>query len=240
VAHEIKNPLNAIGLVVQRLQLEFIRDDPIEQKEYERFTGIVRNEIARVNRIIGDFLMMAKPLEMRLEDCSLIEVIHYVLEVMGEEFRQKKIRVFTDWEETIPHVRSDRFQLTQAFLNIFNNALEAMAEEGELRLKIKQVRRSEFGVRIEKRRGLRLTSKPLELGADFLEISVGDSGKGIPPEELKRISAPYFTTKEKGVGLGLAITQKIISAHGGTLEIESAVDQGTVVIIRLPLTPPEQ
>jgi len=240
VAHEIKNPLNAISLVVQRLQQEFHPPNPEERKEYDRFTGIVRNEISRVNRIIADFLMVAKPLEMRLEDCSVIEIINYVLEVLGEEFRRKNIRTIPEWEDPLPLVRSDRFQLTQVFINILNNAQEAMPEDGgEIHLQIRVLRNSGTGVRSEKRSGMKLTSPYLESTGDFLEIGVIDSGKGIPPDELKRIFAHYYTTKEKGVGLGLAITQKIISAHGGTLGISSRPGQGTTVTIRLPLTPPD-
>jgi signal transduction histidine kinase len=230
VAHEIKNPLNAISLVVQRLQQEFARHDPLEQKEYERFTGIVRNEIARVNRIIADFLLIAKPLEMRTEECSVVEIINYVLEVLGEEIRRKKNQVIPEWGEDIPSLRCDRFQMTQVFLNIFNNALEAMEEGGEIRLGIKQVRSSEY-----RKKDLKSKTKEPGFVGDFLEISVQDTGKGIPPQELKRIFAPYYTSKEKGVGLGLAITQKIIRAHGGTLEIENQVGLGTRVTIRLPL-----
>lgn len=239
VAHEIKNPLNAISLVVQRLQQEFVRDNPEEQREYERFTGIVRNEIARVNQIIGHFLMVAKPLTVRLEDHSVIDILEYILEVMGEEFRQKGIRVIKEWDDNTPLIRSDRFQLTQAFLNIFNNALEAMAEGGEIRLTVKSVRSSESGVRSEKFSATKLKTHHPELQRDFIEISLADTGQGIPPEGLKRIFAHYFTTKEKGVGLGLAITQKIIQAHEGTLEIQSAFNQGTIVTIRLPLGPPD-
>ena len=102
VAHEIKNPLNAIGLVVQRLQQEFRWPVLEEQKEYERFTQIVRNEIARVNQIIGQFLMMAKPPEIKLEEQSIFEILDYVLEVMDEEFRSKGIRIIKKWEEQVP------------------------------------------------------------------------------------------------------------------------------------------
>ena len=143
VAHEIKNPLNAISLVVQRMGKEFIFDDPEEQKEYDRFTRIVRSEIARVNRIIGEFLMMAKPLDTKLENQVVIDILEYVLEIMEEEFRQKHIRVIKEWEKEIPLIRCDRFQLTQAFINIFNNALEAMPEGGTLRVTVRRVR--DFG-----------------------------------------------------------------------------------------------
>jgi signal transduction histidine kinase len=255
VAHEIKNPLNAISLVVQRLEKEFIWEKPEEQKEYDRFTRIVRNEIARVNRIIGDFLMMAKPLDTKLEDQSLFDILEYVLEIMEEEFQQKHIRVIKEWDRNVPLIRCDRFQLTQAFINIFNNALEAMPEGGDLHLTVKTVQRSapatgrgvrgpEFGVRgpavggrSEKRPPSKLTTPYSELNRDFMEISIADTGKGIPPERLPKIFAPYYTTKERGVGLGLAITQRMIQAHEGSLEVQSLENQGTTVIVRLPFSP---
>ena len=248
VAHEIKNPLNAISLVVQRLEKEFIWEKPEEQKEYDRFTRIVRNEIARVNRIIGDFLMMAKPLDTKLEDQSVIDILEYVLEILGEEFQQKHIRVIKEWDKNVPLIRCDRFQLTQAFINIFNNALEAMPEGGSLHLTVKTVQRSawfgtEFGFRIgrkwKKKISSKLTTPYSELNRDFMEISIADTGKGIPPERLNKIFAPYYTTKERGVGLGLAITQRMIQAHEGTLEVQSLENQGTTVIVRLPFYPHE-
>jgi signal transduction histidine kinase len=251
VAHEIKNPLNAISLVVQRMEKEFGFEKPEEQKEYNRFTRIVRSEISRVNRIIGDFLMMAKPLDTKLENQVVVDIIEYVLEIMEEEFRQKHIRVIKEWNKETPLFHGDRFQLTQAFINIFNNALEAMPAGGTLRVTVKTVQRSAFGVRrsefgdrssevgirSEKKTLSKLTTQYSELDRDFMEISVADSGKGIPPEDLPKIFAPYYTTKERGVGLGLAITQRMIRAHEGSLEVQSHKNQGTTVIIRLPLSP---
>jgi two-component system, sporulation sensor kinase A len=143
--------LNAISLVVQRLEKEFLWDKPEEQKEYDRFIRIVRNEIIRVNRIIGDFLMMAKPLDIQLEKQALIDILEYVLEIMEEEFRQKHIVVVKEWDPEIPLIRCDRFQLTQAFINIFNNALEAMPEGGTVRVTVKIVQRSAFGDQGKKR-----------------------------------------------------------------------------------------
>jgi signal transduction histidine kinase len=225
VAHEIKNPLNAISLVVQRLEKEFVWENPEEQKEYDRFTRIVRNEIARVNRIIGDFLMMAKPLDTKLENQAIVDILEYVLEIMEEEFQQKHIRVVKEWDKEIPLIHCDRFQLIQAFINIFNNALEAMPEGGTLRLTMRCVRIS----------ALEEKDSPIRNQHSALEIRVVDSGKGIPPEDLTRIFAPYYTTKERGVGLGLAITRRMIQAHEGSLEVQSQKNQGTTVIIRLPL-----
>jgi signal transduction histidine kinase len=158
-----------------------------------------------------------------------------VLEVMDEEFRSKGIRIIKKWEEDVPLIRCDRFQLTQAFLNIVNNALEAMPGGGDIILTVNRVRSSEFGIRSGKRTGLKLKTQHAELYRDVLEISAADTGKGIPREGLKKILAPYYTTKEKGVGLGLVITQKIVQAHEGTLEVQSHENQGTTVTIRLPL-----
>ena len=248
VAHEIKNPLNAISLVVQRLEKEFIWEKPEEQKEYDRFTRIVRNEIARVDRIIGDFLMMAKPLDIKLEDQSVIDILEYVLEIMGEEFQQKRIRVIKEWDKDVPLIPCDRFKLTQAFINIVNNALEAMPEGGNLHLTVKAVRRfppaagvrgPAVGVRSEKKSLSKLATQYSELHKDFMEISIADTGKGISSESMDKIFAPYYSSKEKGLGLGLAITQKMIQAHDGTIEIQSHENKGTTVIIRLPLSPPE-
>ena len=236
VAHEIKNPLNAIGLVIQRLEKEFVWDKPEEQKEYVRFTGIVRNEIDRVNRIIGQFLMMSKPLDVKMEDRPIIEILEYCLEVMEEEFRQKHIGVIKEWDEKVQIIHCDRFQLTQAFINIFSNALEAMPEGGRLHLTVKTVQRSAFGVRGSE---LKEKDSAIRNQQSALEISVADTGKGISPEGMDKIFAPYYTSKEKGLGLGLAITQKMIQAHNGTIEIQSVENKGTTVIIRLPLSPPE-
>jgi signal transduction histidine kinase len=238
VAHEIKNPLNAISLVVQRLEKEFIWEKPEEQKEYDRFTRIVRNEIARVDRIIGDFLMMAKPLDTKLEDHSVIEILEYVLDILDEEFQQKHIRVIKEWGKNIPLIRCDRFQLTQAFINIVNNALEAMPEGGELQISIRIAESSAspvelFGFRnLESEKQASVIRNP----QSAIEVRVADTGKGIPPERLKKIFAPYYTTKEKGVGLGLAITQRMIQAHEGTVEVQSLENQGTTVIVRLPFS----
>jgi len=235
VAHEIKNPLNAISLVVQRLQKEFHWPNLEEQKEYDRFTRIVRNEISRVNQIIGHFLMMAKPLESTFEEQSVIDILEYVLEVMGEEFRQKGIKVIKEGEQAVPLIPCDRFQLTQAFLNIFNNALEAMPDGGEIRLAVNRVQISGSGVQSGGNTISKLKTRYSELHRDCVEISVADTGKGIPADGLKKIFAHYYTTKERGLGLGLPITRKIIQAHEGTLEVKSAENKGTTVIVRLPL-----
>ncbi|HMK65847.1 MAG TPA: ATP-binding protein, partial [Thermodesulfobacteriota bacterium] len=235
VAHEIKNPLNAISLVVQRLSKEFIPGDPEEQEEYKKFTGVVRSEIDRVNRIIGQFLMISKPLNTRLEEQSVADILDYVLEVLGEEIRQKEIKIQKQWPDDLPPIRCDRFQLTQAFLNIVQNSLEAMAPGGEIEVGLAQVPAGGTVDRRGKKSGLKLKIKEVHKEGGLLEITIRDTGEGMTPEVLEKIFAPYYTTKEKGIGLGLAITQKIVQGHGGDLKIYSSKQGGTTVTILLPL-----
>ena len=212
VAHEIKNPLNAIGLVVQRLQKEFRWEDPQGQQEYERFTGIVRDEISRVNKIIEQFLFVARPFQSEFKAEALEEILDYVLNLLEEAIRGSGIKMEKNWEKDLPPVMGDRSQLTQAFLNLLNNALEALPRGGSLKVVLKSIP-----------------------GMKSVELRIEDNGPGIPSENLKKVFAHYFTTKEKGIGLGLAITQKIIQGHQGLLEVRSLPGQGTTVRIRLPM-----
>jgi signal transduction histidine kinase len=212
VAHEIRNPLNAMGLVVQRLQQEFRWTDPETQQEYERFTRIVRDEISRVNTIIEQFLFVARPFKSEFETQGLEEILEYVLNLLGETIRSSGIRLEKHWGQNLPAVRGDRSQLTQAFLNLLKNAVEAMPQGGLLKVSV----------------------TPLP-GLKSLELRIEDSGPGLPPEDLKKVFAHFVSTKEKGLGLGLAITQKIIQGHQGRLEMHSLPGQGTTVTVRLPL-----
>jgi len=212
VAHEIKNPLNAIGLVVQRMQKEFRWTDPETQQEYERFTRIVRDEISRVNKIIEEFLFVARPFNSEFQTQALEEILDYILNLLGETIQGSGIRLEKHWGKDLPAVRGDRPQLTQAFLNLLKNAVEAMPQGGFLKV----------------------TLTPLP-GLKSIELRIEDNGPGIPSENLKKVFAHYFTTKEKGIGLGLAITQKIIQGHQGRLEVHSLPGQGTTVTVHLPM-----
>ncbi len=235
VAHEIKNPLNAISMVVQRLEREFPPTDSQQREEYQRFTRMVRGEINRVNRILSDFLLMARPLEGRKESQDLAEILEYCLGVIELEMKERGINLEREIAAPLPPIPCDRFQLTQAFLNILLNAVESMAEGGRLRLTAREVGGRESGGSGEKKALSKLMKPPAETPRGFLEVTVTDTGKGISPENLKKVFAPYFTTKGKGLGLGLAITERMLRAHNGEMEIQSAEGRGTTVIVRLPL-----
>jgi signal transduction histidine kinase len=181
------------------------------QEDYDRFTRIVRDEISRVNRIIEQFLFVARPFKADLKEQSLAEILDYVLNLLEAEFQEKRIVLErTGGSKPFP-IRGDRFQLTQALINVINNAVEAMPAGGTLAIELRE-----------------------SLDPAGIEIRVRDSGPGILPENRKHLFAHDITPTETGVGLGLAITRKIIEGHGGVIELESTAGRGTTAVLRFP------
>ncbi len=209
VAHEVRNPLNAISMGLQRLKVEFHPTD--DQEDYSRLTGLMLGEVHRLNSIVEQFLSLARPLEIKPEELSVQEVLNEVATFVEGEAQQAKVRIRVVAALTLPPLKADREYFRQTLLNLILNGLQAMPEGGTLTLDAK-------------------TS-----GGNFL-IAVTDTGTGIAAENQRRIFEPYFTTKAKGTGLGLAISRRIIEAHGGTITVFSEPGQGCRVQISLPNT----
>lgn len=205
VAHEIRNPLNAISMIAQRYEKEFSPEKDID--EYRELTGVLKKESARVNKIIQQFLQFARPQNIRKENIDVREFVRHIALLFSPLAESKNV-VFTSESDT-GVMNIDGEQMTQAFLNILQNALDATPEHGTI----------QFGVR----------RMP-----DGIECRVSDSGIGIPAELREKIFNLYFTTKSNGTGLGLGITHQIVSQHGGTIEVNSEEGKGTTVIVRLP------
>ena len=208
VAHEIRNPLNAISMGLQRLKVEFQPTD--DQEQYSRVTELMLGEVHRLNSIVEQFLSLARPLEIKPESLRVQDVLNELATLVEGEAQQSKVQIRVVAPLTLPPLEADREYLRQTLLNLILNGLQAMAEGGTLTLKAN-------------------TSN-----GNFL-ISVTDTGIGIAPENRRRIFEPYFTTKAKGSGLGLAIARRIIEAHGGTITVFSETDQGCRFQICLPL-----
>ena len=215
VAHEIKNPLASI-----RIQLGIIRR--ILEKKYNKKTepifnniSLVEQEIDRLNSIVVDFLFAVRPMDITLIRDSIEDVIKEVVEIMGNEASEQHINIVTKFEDNLPEVMIDRKHLKQALLNIVKNAIAAMPDGGTLTISA--------------------VTKD-----DELQISISDTGIGIPEELLAKIFEPYFTTKESGTGLGLTITFKIIKEHNGEITVESKPSKGSTFTIHLPIPQPEQ
>ena len=208
VAHEIRNPLNAISMGLQRLKVEFQPTD--DQEQYSRVTELMLGEVHRLNSIVEQFLSLARPLEIKPETLRVQDILNELATLVEGEAQQSKVQIRVVAPLTLPPLKADREYLRQTLLNLILNGLQAMPGGGTLTLKAN-------------------TSN-----GNFL-ISVTDTGIGIAPENRRRIFEPYFTTKAKGSGLGLAIARRIIEAHGGKITVVSEADQGCCFQISLPL-----
>jgi signal transduction histidine kinase len=208
VAHEVRNPLNAISMGLQRLKVEFQPTD--DQEDYSRLTELMLEEVHRLNSIVEQFLSLARPLEIKPETLLVQDVLNELATLVEGEAQQSKVRIRVVAPLTLPPIKADREYLRQTLLNLILNALQAMPGGGTLTLEANKS------------------------NANIL-ISVTDTGTGIAPENRTRIFEPYFTTKPKGSGLGLAITRRIVEAHGGTITVFSEVGQGCRFQIALPI-----
>jgi PAS domain S-box-containing protein len=207
VAHEIRNPINAIGMIAQRLNKEFIPTS--SQTEYNDITQLLRTEVNRVNKIITQFLNYAKPIELNLKPVELKPYFEEVFHLFEDQAKQKAIRFILQKDDSL-NIKFDPDLIKQTLLNIIQNAFDAVNNGGEVILQYFKAKK------------------------DFI-IQVSDNGIGISPEQQKKIFDLYFTTKKDGNGLGLSISQKIISQHNGSISVSSKVNNGTTIKIILPI-----
>ena len=207
MAHEIRNPLNAIGLSIQRLKREFIPTDE-KKEEYQKFIEIIKAEITRVNKIVEDFLLTTKT-QGNFNRENLFSLLEEVVLMLKEEASIKGIEIINNVDRELTVV-CQKERLKQAFSNIIINGIQAIKDKGRIHIDAK------------KRHNL-------------LEISIKDTGIGIKREDFEKIFDYYYTTKEKGMGMGLPISYMIIRDHGGNIKALSREGEGATFIITLPL-----
>ena len=209
VAHEIRNPLNAIGMIVQRLEKEFVPTSGSE--EYRSLAQTVRSETQRINGMVQQFLQFARPPKLSpapTEVDGLVQEMLNLVAAQGVDKGVKGIALAHDLKAPRP-VPLDREQMKQALLNLLLNALEATSAGGRITVCTEQSKHQTV-------------------------VEVRDTGRGIPSEALDRVFDPYFTTKNRGTGLGLAIVHRIIEEHGGRMEVESKEGEGSVFRMVFP------
>jgi signal transduction histidine kinase len=205
LAHEIRNPLGSIRGTAEILKDDYQPDDPKHE-----FIEIQIKETERLNRVVEDFLRMARQQPGESKECSLREELETILTLVSGDARQRGIRLALEDIPAEAVVRGDGEKLRQAFLNIVINALQATPAGGSVTI---------------------ATTR----NDGVFEICFRDSGGGIEDDLLAKIFDPFFTTKQNGTGLGLAVTKKIVEGHGGTLTVTSAAGKGTTVTVRLPV-----
>lgn len=212
VAHEVKNPLSAMELNLLLLEEELKASQP-DATELASYLDILRGEAHRLQRIVDNFLRFSRPTVPAFKAVDLNEVLDHVLNLLAYEASDRGVRTIADLAADLPAIQGDETQLSQVFLNVIINALQAMPHGGQLVVR-------------SARRGSEVT------------VEVADSGEGIAPEHLARLFDPFFTTRPGGVGLGLSIAHRIVEDHRGSVDVESVLGQGTRITVRLPIEPP--
>jgi signal transduction histidine kinase len=215
VAHEIRNPLNFINLSIDHVRERLAPAEPARRQDFERILANVKAEVLRLNRLVGDFLSFGKPMRLHPRICAVDEVLGEVAALVDHKARDQGIALAVDAEPDLPRTVADPELLKTCFLNLMINAVDAMPDGGLLTV---TVRRSGGGE-----------------GNGAIEVTVSDTGRGMTAEEIRGAFEPYYSTKDAGLGLGLALTRKIVSDHGGAIELESVPGRGTTARIVLPL-----
>ncbi|MFJ7682524.1 PAS domain S-box protein [Peribacillus butanolivorans] len=188
---------------------EYLQLDEKDENRLE-YLGIIMDEINRVNEIVEEFLELSKPQPLILETKNIVPIIQNVLSLTEFDARKKNVILFFDCYHKEILIRCDENRLKQVLLNFVINGIEAMPDGGEIKV-------------------------VTELKEEKVHISIIDTGVGMPPDQLRRIGEPFFTTKKSGNGLGLMISFKIIESHLGRVFVESEVNKGTVFNIVLPM-----
>jgi two-component system sensor histidine kinase AtoS len=223
LAHEIKNPLTSLLTFTRHLTRRF--DDPGFRDKFQR---IVPRELERINAIVERLLELSRPAHLTPSPVLVPALLDRAAELFTDRLDSQGVRVSREYAATVVPVEADEELLYRAFVNLVANALDAMADGGRLSLRVgwSHERDADLGARRAGRGGPRV------------RVEIADTGTGMTADAVDRIFNPFFTTKEHGTGLGLALTHKIIEDHGGSIMVSSALGMGTTFRILLPLVPP--
>lgn len=223
ISHEIRNPLNSMVINMQLLRREFSKPRR-DLKKMEHYHQVVASEIKRVDGLVSNFLLIAKPPKLEKSECKLTKLLDEMITVQMPNVLPRGIRVERDYPEPNLAAYVDEKKLYQVFLNIFLNAVDAMQGGGKIVVGVHRHLPTSFG-----------DSEEMEIMA---AVSFRDTGKGIPAEDLNRIFDFYYSKKEHGTGIGLSLAQQIVEEHGGFIRVNSNVGAGSEFTIFLPLRLP--
>jgi signal transduction histidine kinase len=224
VAHEVKNPLNAMTIHLELLKQKLAAvQEPVAVSagsgvslptgrpvDLSKHVNIIGDEIKRLDEVVVGFLKFARPDELRLQPVDLASVVSEVISMTAPEAERRGISIKSDCPPSVPEINADPGMLQQALLNLALNACQAMPSGGTLRISCRPAPRRQ------------------------VEVTIVDTGVGIPPENLGKIFDLYFTTKEKGSGIGLSMVFRIVQLHDGEIEVQSTPGGGTTFRLLFP------
>jgi len=228
IGHELRNPLGVIRNSIYYLKGKISYHDP----KINKHINIIEKEIADSDKIVSDLLNFSRPIKPTLR---LMDINNIIEEALSCNNIPEKVKVLKELDTNISPFQLDRDLILQVFNNIILNSIDAMQDGGTLVIKT-AFRPHAVDLQsnsVKQERGI--LSKVYSLKSDFIEVSFSDTGKGIAEENQSKLFNPFFTTKAKGIGLGLAVSKRVIEEHKGSIEIMSKVDKGTTVTIRLPV-----
>ncbi len=217
IAHEIRNPLNYISLAIDHLKTEMLPNCGSKSAELLELTEKIKEEVRRANYMVLNFMNYGRPLKLRKSLVPYDEIIAKVLPLLNDRLAEQGVSIEQQIAPDLPLLWVDQELLRNCILNFINNAAQAMADGGVIRL-----------------------GAETDPTAGRVRLTFADQGSGIQPEDLAKIFQPYFTTKDVGIGLGLAITERIIREHGGEILVESTPGSGTLFTVMLPLQQEQQ
>ncbi|MFY9557862.1 MAG: ATP-binding protein [Blastocatellia bacterium] len=214
VAHEIRNPLNVINLSIDHVATKYAPADEKQREQFTRILASLRDEVARLKRLVNDLLNYGRPPRLAVETMDICKLIDETIALIRPQADDQNVKVTLEADAAPVDVRGDRERLKSCFTNIAINALQAMPAGGHLHARIAR-----------------------QDGA--IEVSMADTGVGITEEALGKIFEPYFSTKQAGFGLGLAVTKAIVDEHQGSIAVKSEPGKGTTFTVKLPAANPE-
>ncbi|MCM2979596.1 PAS domain-containing sensor histidine kinase [Niallia circulans] len=204
IAHEIRNPMTALKGFIQLLE------DGVASQENEMYFSVIKTELTRIESIINEFLLLAKPQAVQYVKRDIRQIMNDTIELLYAQAVLQNVQIIKMFTEDMPTIYCEPNQLKQVFINIIKNAIEALEDGGEIAVSI-------------------------EYKQDYFHIAIRDNGRGMGKEILARIGEPFYTTKEKGTGLGLLVSYQIIEEHQGKVTVESEPGVGTTFHLVLPV-----
>ena len=212
IAHEIRNPLNYISLAIDHLKSELLPSCAGRGGELEAIADNIKEEVRKANYMVLNFMNYGRPLKLRLQQISYPDLIDKAMPIMQDRLKEQRIEVLREIPADLPPMQVDPELMRNCLCNFITNGAQAMPDGGRITL-----------------------GADLDREAGVIHLTFTDQGVGIDPQDLEKVFQPYFTTKEAGIGLGLAITERIIKEHGGSLEVKSSIGEGTTFTVSLPL-----